>query len=795
MVDTMIRLFESTETKFRSNGLGSLPDASRCEVTEERNGSFELELEYHISGKRYPELKLRQIIVAKPNPYDAPQPFRIYSISRPINGLVTVQAEHISYDMSGYPVGLFSASNAADALAGLKEHVITDCPFEFSTDMEKEGVLTVEKPASMRSLLGGSDETVLGVYGGEYEFNVYQVILHKNRGSDRGVTIRYGKNMTDLKQEENCSEVYTAVYPFFWFDGNDEKDAFLVDLTTDQVTTKKTVDVEGTYDFVRVYPLDLSGDWNNEQYEWKDKYPTVEEITAITKKYIENNNIGIPKVSLTVSFEQLSLAGEYDSLKMLEEVHLCDTVHVEFPKLGVSAASQCIKTTYNVLTGRYSSIELGEPSSDLAASIASKDADVNQKLDKVDKEISSCPTKDFMEKAVENATQLITGGLGGYVVMHSSQKDRSYPDEILIMNTPDIETAVHVWRWNKNGLGYSSNGYEGPYETAITQDGQIVADFIKTGVLSSVQIQNGMPEDGEYPFSVDKNGNMKANKATVSGDLYGLDNLKLYNETKNNHRVVMRLEGGGSSDTAKLIFISPDGGDYFVVSEQEGAYFVRDIRFNGHIITPKDIYLEGTDGKAIGLSVWGPDAVEQKRHLIIGYNSSLSGTKNGETITRAATYVGLQAMSGAYTNTATILRGNEVLFKNVTGNVVASDERLKNSLKSLDEFEQVYMDIEPCAFKYNDGTSGRYHFGTTAQGVKKAFESHGYTTQDFGGFVQMYDDPESEDYCGMDDPTGLIYSEFIMWNMCMVQKLYRKVEVQQEEIKKIKNKLNSLKER
>ena len=104
MVDSLIRLFESTATTFQSNGLGGLSDASKCEVVEERNGSFELEMEYHISGRRYSDLKLRRIIVAKPNPYSDPQPFRIYSISKPINGLVTIKAEHISYDMSGYPV-------------------------------------------------------------------------------------------------------------------------------------------------------------------------------------------------------------------------------------------------------------------------------------------------------------------------------------------------------------------------------------------------------------------------------------------------------------------------------------------------------------------------------------------------------------------------------------------------------------------------------------------------------------------------------------------------------------------
>ena len=472
MVDTMIRLFESTATTFLSNGLGNLPDASKCEVTEERNGSYELEMEYHISGRRYSELGLRRIIVVKPNPYAEPQPFRIYSISRPMNGLVTVKAEHISYDMSGYPVASFEASDVVTALSNLKNCSIADCPFEFSTTMSSAGEMKVLKPESMRSLLGGSSESILDIYGGEYEFNGYKVILHASRGRNQGVTIRYGKNMTDLKQEENCSNVYTAVYPFWYSD-----EWGLIELP------EKTIALPGTYNYTRILPLDLSSDWEN-NYEWEDQYPSEDEIRELGNKYISDNNIGIPAVSLTVSFEQLSQSGEYKMLNLLETVHLCDIVGVEFPKLKVSATAKCIKTVYNVLTGKYVSIELGESRSNLASAIASNN-------DSVDEKLNNRPTKSFMAQAVEKATLLISGGLGGYVIMRSSTGG-SHPDEILIMDTPDIETATKVWRWNKGGLGYSDKGYNGPYRTAITQDGEIVADFVKTGNLTASIIHGGI---------------------------------------------------------------------------------------------------------------------------------------------------------------------------------------------------------------------------------------------------------------------------------------------------------------
>lgn len=460
MVDTMITLHESTETSFTTNGLGALSDAITCEVTEERNGEFELEMEYPVTGIRYKELQLRRIIMAKPNPYSDPQPFRIYAITKPINGIITINAEHISYDMSGIPVSPFAADTIQNAFIKLKSSASVDCPFLFSTDKTTSAKMSVIKPISMRSLLGGTEGSFLDVYGGEYEFDKFNVKLWNKRGADRGVSIRYGKNLTDLKQEENCSSVYTGVYPF-WYSEQEG----LVQLN------EKIVKASGTYNFTRIYPLDLS-------QEWQEK-PNQEQLRTRANSYMKANNIGVPAVSLTVSFAQLSQSSEYAKYALLEDVHLCDTVGVEFPELNVSAIAKCIKTIYDAISNKYVSIELGESRTNLASTIS------NQK-----QKISETITKTFMQQAIENATQLISGGLGGYVIMHSSTGGK-YPDEILIMDTDNIATAKKVWRWNKGGLGYSSNGYNGPFALAMTQDGQIVADFITTGELTGAIIKAG----------------------------------------------------------------------------------------------------------------------------------------------------------------------------------------------------------------------------------------------------------------------------------------------------------------
>lgn len=460
MVDSVIVLYESTETEFLTNGIGYLPDAISCTVTEERNGEYELEMEYPITGKRYSDISLRKIISAKSNPHSDRQPFRIYSISKPMNGVVTINAEHISYDTIGIPVSPFTADAVESAFLKIKQNTPVDCPFTFWTDMTTKATMEVVQPVSIRSLLGGSSGSILDIYGGEYEFDKYTIKLHNHRGANRGVSIRYGKNLTDLTQEENCSAVFTGVYPF-WYS---EQDGIV---TLDE----KILYAEGTYNFTRIYPLDLSQDFQEK--------PTQPQLKERAEEYMEVNDIGIPKVSLDVSFIQLAQSEEYKDIALLEDIYLCDTVNVEFPELGVSATAKCIKTVYNALTNKYDKIELGDAKSNLETTIT------EQK-----KEIEEVPSKTFLEQAVENATMLITGGLGGYVVIHSSTGDK-HPDELLIMDTDDIKTAKKVWRWNKGGLGYSKTGYNGPYTTAVTADGQIVADFITAGEFNGAIIKAG----------------------------------------------------------------------------------------------------------------------------------------------------------------------------------------------------------------------------------------------------------------------------------------------------------------
>lgn len=802
MVDSLIRLFESTATSFQTNGLGGLSEALKCEVIEERNGSFELEMEYHISGKRYPDLKLRRIIVAKPNPYSEPQPFRIYEISKPINGLVTIKAEHISYDMAGYPVAPFSVSDVKAAISNAQSNAIVSHPFKLSTDMSASGEFTILKPVSMRSLLGGSGESILETYGGngEYEFNGFNVILHQNRGTNRGVTIRYGKNMTDLKQEENCSNVYTAVYPFWYRD-----EWGMIELP------EKTLKTAGTYDYTRILPLDLSNDWEN-SYEWDDQYPSEDEIRELAQKYIDNNNIGVPIVSLTVSFEQLSQTKEYETLALLETVRLCDTVNVEFPLLGVSATSKCIKTTYDAITNKYISIELGESQTTLSDTVSQQSQTIKKQ-----------PTQTFMEKAIQTATQLISGGLGGYVVIRSSSGGK-YPDEILIMDDPNIEKATKVWRWNKGGLGYSPTGYNGPYTTAITQDGSIVADFINTGHLTASIIQGGTLTVGGFDNT---NGNIEVrdakNNLLVQMSVQG---LKFYGN--GSKPITTIIDNTVTTEFVNALKITAE----HVAAENITGTTISGKVFNGGRIEGATI-VGGTvsisgNGKTTAMTADGVrafyifddygqvamDTSGNKGQVIFFGGTTISNSKI-DTVTvetlkaylsgSSDTSVGIRPLTDEDTSCgAGSYKWSNVYCKNSSNNT--SDRKVKNSIQSIPQkYEDLFYKLRPVIYKFNNGD--RVHIGAISQDVEEIMKEVGLTDLELGAFckdrkIKYKTDKngkqtEEVEYIFDEDGQpaysyGLRYGEFVMLNTHMLQKAYKKIESQQKQIDELTSQMKKV---
>lgn len=466
------RLYETNETEFTSLGIGELADATSCKVTEERNGSYELELEYPESGNLFDEITVGRIVLAKPSDTAQAQPFKIYSISKPLSGTITVNAEHVSYLLSGIPVKPFTATGINAALAGIKSNAMVDCPFTFWTDISNgTSPYSVTVPQSARACLGGTDGSILDTFGGEFEWDRWMVKSHLHRGTDSGVTIEYGKNLTDLKQDESIEELYTGCIAYW----KPSSDGSVVNGNIQYIEN------HSNYPHERIFIYDASSDFQ--------EAPTVDQLNTRAAKYITDNSLGTPKVNLTVSFVALWQTEEYKEIAPLERVSLCDTVHVNYPKLGVTASAKVIKTTYDTLMERYDSIELGDAKLSMADAIK-QSLGVSGTVSGMVKQSSS-----FLEAAISTATKLLQGGLGGHVVIGTNADGK--PNEILIMDTDDKATAVKALRINMNGIGFSNHGYNGPFETACTIDGKFVADFITTGTLMAGLIKTGVLQDAK----------------------------------------------------------------------------------------------------------------------------------------------------------------------------------------------------------------------------------------------------------------------------------------------------------
>lgn len=461
-------LFDSTETSFQSNGVGRLRDCIKCVVTEERNGQFECEFKYPITGKYYHDIVEGMYVYCIHDDTKTPQAFEIYSRSAPMNGIVTFHARHISYKLNNIVVNPFSATTVAEAFAKINDASINANPFTFWTDKSTTANFKLLNPASVRSILGGVQGSILDVYGGEYKFDMLTVRLYTHRGQDTDVTIRYGKNLTDIEQSLDNGETYDAAVPYW----RQEENVVILDERIVKPTSRNKQD--------RLFALDLSGKFQNA--------PTQAQLKSAAQSYVDSNKPWIPEENIKINFIQLWQTEEYKDVAVLQRVSLCDTVNVYYPALGITAEGvKVIKTEYDVLLERYEKMELGDARSSFGDTIMKKANDA------LTTALTGVASKSFLEEAIEHATQLITGGLGGYVVMKTDANDK--PTEILIMDTDDENTAVHVLRLNVNGIGFSSTGINGPYTNAWTLDGHLVADFIDTGTLNANIIRAGILTD------------------------------------------------------------------------------------------------------------------------------------------------------------------------------------------------------------------------------------------------------------------------------------------------------------
>lgn len=514
----MIRLYDKNETDFTHNGICILKPLEAT-VTEELNGDYSLKVTMPRGKKK---IEIEQIIKTPTPKFD--QLFRVYNSDIDMLGNQVFYARHIFYDLLDYFIEDTRPSGSG-ALAISK--ILENTPFTGTSDITEQGTAYYQMMNPVKAILG-ADNAFINVWGGELERDNFNIRMKNHLGTDRGASIRYRKNLTGLRLQTDLSGVYTKIMPTgLKSDGQTllklpEKyvDSSLINNYINEKTT-------------RIHYSDIAISEDVSEAE------ALEQLRNAAAQEFENG-LDKPQITATVEFIPLQNTEEYKDYSILERVYLGDTIRVFHEDLSIELETKVISYEFDALSKRYNKVILGNANP--------KYGDTQKKYIEKQKE----ETTTALEQAIINATQLITGNQGGYIVMSPSEK----PQEIFIMDTPDMNTAMKVWRWNLSGLGYSSTGINGPFALAMTMDGAIVADFITAGTINGALIKAGSVESGslsqEYKSSVTEEITGAENRVTQAFQAADGQILSTVNNTLSNYSTTTQMNSAITQSANKI---------------------------------------------------------------------------------------------------------------------------------------------------------------------------------------------------------------------------------------------------
>lgn len=574
----MIILYDANCKDFNNNGIGILKDSLKCEVSEALNGELVLDMEYPITSK-YIEFIINENIIKCDAGLEEDQLFRIKHV-KPNFDTITIYGEHISYDLADnfledvFPQNL----NGAACLDWILSHTLDSHNFNSFSDIQTVSSARYVRKNPIEAIVGDLENSFVNLWGGELERNNYTIKMLNRRGNDKGYKIRYRKNLTGLDFTIDNSNIVTKIMPQGY------NGLFLPEKYIDSPLINN-------YPHKKVKVIEFSDVKVKENAYEEEGFATAEEAYQELRrlcnlKYSEEN-IDKPTVNLKVDFVDLSQTTEYQDYTFLESVSMGDTIRVELDYTQVEV--RVIKTTYDALLHRYTKLELGEFKANY---ITDSQKDITNTIRK---ETDTIETSVLLQ-AKQNATEQLTAALGGYV--YKTQ------NELFIMDTDNPNTAKKVWRWNLNGLGYSKNGINGPYELAMTQDGRIVADFITAGQMDVARIKglntlaivaSQIHLEGyttiNAGFAIDEKGNMTCNNATIKGGT-----IRLGDGTRENPTFIMQgTDGKQAWMTTDQFFIEGDLGNINLQCDSQLGIFIggKNNKGNANLIGDDDAGMIG----------------------------------------------------------------------------------------------------------------------------------------------------------------------------------------------------------
>ncbi|EPP7082206.1 phage tail tip lysozyme [Enterococcus faecalis] len=599
MTQNFIYAYTAIPENLNDNGM-ALPDWQDLpEINRVLNGAYRFYGNYAIDGQYRSYLKKGNFLKAQVED-GSYQYFEIYNIKKNLQS-VSVTARHIGFMANkNFIINSFTANgNGTQIMNNLKAALTFKQRFNYLSNVGTTHQFTAKQVGPIDAIIGSNNgnQNLTGVTGGELEMDNFNLKLVKQIGADNGFRIDFGINLEAIDEDYDDESIINSLFLIGGVPDNDY----------DQ--DKEPI----TYGFLEIAGVNDSNRRIGKRENSECK--TVDELKKWGQSLFDKDRIHEPKVTHTISMVALEHTLEYEDMyEELSSLHFGDVVHVRAKEVDIEVTERMVEYTWFPTLGKFKNIVLGNDLSLYTSTVNNQTQELKQKIDN---------RTETLVQNVLNATAWITGNSGGHVVFRPEKA----PSEILIMDKNKVATAKRVWRWNLNGLGYSSNGVNGPFELAMTSKGEIVADFIKVGIINANVLQTSFNKATDDVLKLVAgalqiwNNKKKIMELTKKGMEFwnGSSHIGTIG-TKGNPFPGLADKNGNPvvSDGNSLLLVADNPQKIIGLSNQSGT---------GHLITGPTQFFVGNNFNFFGPN--GSKAIMTVDRLIVGGKEVIPGQNGG----------------------------------------------------------------------------------------------------------------------------------------------------------------------
>lgn len=568
------RIYDPLEKDFSHNGLGIMIDTSRCDVTEEANGKYEVEIEHPLISRFSDYFENGYQIKAKPNDQEDYHIFEIKNTYKDtISNTILIYGQSRTYKIGNREVRHveIDSKNGAEAMAAIENGMDEPSDVKLFSDIQTTSS-TVFEARNVLSCISGEQGSMLQYWGGEIKREPFKLSLLRRRGRDNVGTVRYGKDLNGLKIKFDWSSIVTKVLPYADLQNSE-------DGTTKRIYGNAVMSELAT-NYPDVYAKHI-------QFTEEQGVKDLASLNRVAANYFKSINPGSdkPKISIELEIEKLTDSEEAKEFAKIRNYGLFDTFSVYHRLYDIHIDTKITSVVYDSLTGKNKKIYAG----DAQMAFYTKQ---NYELQET---IKTLTKKGYMSEFVDYVTNLINGVEGGSVLQYPKNK----PHTTYYMDTDSRDTAKDVIALNHQGLGFSRTGWLGPFVNAWSIDGTLNADFIRAGKIRAAIFESSFNSVGDLLRMVSGtlqlwNGNKKIMELTRKG-------LEFWNSSGVNIGTIGTTDSAGNPfpdastptplEDNSLVIRTEGDGKYILISSKTGYGFT--LLGNGKAIYRGDLDIQG----------------------------------------------------------------------------------------------------------------------------------------------------------------------------------------------------------